>query len=98
MSHSGTFRPTIAHVLADPSGLDRRAELANVTVPTLVIEAPEDPINPPPHAAVLASSIGSARLVVIPGMGHALNERIIDPLVDTIVAFTTAVDRGPAIA
>lgn len=42
MSHSGTFRPTIAHTLANPSGLDRRAELANVTVPTLVIEAPED--------------------------------------------------------
>jgi pimeloyl-ACP methyl ester carboxylesterase len=97
MSHSGTFRAPTAHAQADQSGLNRRADLANVTVPTLVIEAPEDPINPPPHAAVLASSIGSARLAVIPGMGHALNEVVIDPLVEAILAFTAGVDRRPAI-
>jgi pimeloyl-ACP methyl ester carboxylesterase len=93
IAHSGTARNPSAHALADQSGLDRVAELAHVTVPTLVIEAPEDPINPPPHAAHLASVIGSARLHVVPGMGHALNSRILAPLAEAIATHIDAVDR-----
>jgi pimeloyl-ACP methyl ester carboxylesterase len=76
--HRDTGRSTrafasFAHALADQGGLDRDpAALAAVTVPTLVVEAPEDPVNPPPHARHLADTIGGARLVTIPGMGHAL--------------------------
>jgi hypothetical protein len=36
------------------------------------MEAPEDSINPPPHAAHLATTLGAARLTTITGMGHAL--------------------------
>jgi pimeloyl-ACP methyl ester carboxylesterase len=97
IAHSGSARGPVAHALADPAGLDRGAELAAVRVPTLVVEAPEDPVNPPPHAAHLAAVIGSARLVTIPGMGHALPAAVVAPLADAITAHTTAADaeEGP---
>jgi pimeloyl-ACP methyl ester carboxylesterase len=61
----------------------------------LVVEAPEDPINPPPHAAYLASTIGAARLVTIPGMGHALPAAVVAPLAEAILAHTAAADARP---
>ena len=61
-------------------------------VPTLVIEAPADPVNPPPHAAHLAATIGGSRLVTIAAMGHALNPAIIGALAAAILEHTTAVD------
>jgi pimeloyl-ACP methyl ester carboxylesterase len=94
VAHSGTLRSPVAHALADQSGLDRGAELAGVRVPTLVIEAPEDPVNPPPHAAHLAAVIGSARLVTVPGMGHALPAAVVPALAAAITGHTAAVDAG----
>ncbi|MBV8996779.1 MAG: alpha/beta hydrolase [Pseudonocardiales bacterium] len=93
IAHSGTVHNPAAHARADPSGLNRAGELARVQVPTHVIEAPEDPINPPPHATHLAATLGGARLTTIPGMGHALNSRIIQPLAETILKFTGEVDK-----
>jgi pimeloyl-ACP methyl ester carboxylesterase len=94
VAHSGSTRSPVAHALADPSGLDRGAELAAVRVPTLVVEAPEDPVNPPPHAAHLAAVIGSARLHTVPGMGHALPAAVVPPLAEVIARHTAAVDAG----
>jgi pimeloyl-ACP methyl ester carboxylesterase len=99
--HAGRHDNPAAHARADQSGLDRGAELAHVTVPTLVIDAPEDPINPPPHAAHLAQLITGAHLVTIPGMGHALGRPVIEPLATAILAHTTgadarAVDQPPS--
>src|SRR3546814_3297103 len=85
MEHAGRSDNPAAHALADQSGLERGAELGSVTVPTLVIEAPADPINPPPHAGNLAASIGGARLVSIAGMGHAIVGSVIDPLAGATV-------------
>ncbi|TFV66184.1 UNVERIFIED_ORG: alpha/beta fold hydrolase [Bacillus sp. AZ43] len=92
VAHTGHARAPVAHALADQSGLERGPELAGNRVPTLVVEAPEDPINPPPHAANLAATIGSARLVTIPGMGHALPARVLGPLADAILQHTAAAD------
>ncbi|MGY1592437.1 alpha/beta fold hydrolase [Geodermatophilus sp. SYSU D00708] len=92
VAHSGTHRSPLAHALADRSGLDRGAELAAVRVPTLVVEAPADPINPPPHAAHLAGLIGSARLVTLPGTGHALPAAAVVPLAEAITRHTAAAD------
>jgi pimeloyl-ACP methyl ester carboxylesterase len=93
IAHCGTWHNPGAHARADPSGLDRAAELAHVPVPTQVIEAPEDPINPPPHAAHLAATLGTTRLTTIAGMGHALHSAIIPHLVKTILDFTSDVDE-----
>lgn len=96
MAHAGTARNPVAHALADEAGLDRGPELAGNRVPTLVVEAPEDPINPPPHAANLVASIGAARLVTVPGMGHALPAAVLGPLAAALEAHTAAVDGRPA--
>lgn len=92
IEHSGRHDNSAAHARADMGGLDRGAELATVTVPTLVIEAPEDPINPPPHGAHLAATIGGAQLVTVPGMGHALPAAVLEPVGSAILAFTGGVE------
>lgn len=94
IEHTGRTEAPSAHARADQAGLERGAELAAVEVPTLVVEAPADPINPPPHAAHLARTIAGARLVTVPGMGHALTTPVLGPLADAILAHTTAVDAG----
>jgi pimeloyl-ACP methyl ester carboxylesterase len=86
--HSGTWANPAAHALADQSGLERGAELAHVRVPTLVIEAPADPVVPPPHAARLARAIPGARLVAVDGLGHALGHPVLEPLADAILEHT----------
>lgn len=59
-AHTGHDDPIAAHALADQSGLARGRELARVSTPTLVIDAPLDPVYPPPHAAHLARTIPTA--------------------------------------
>lgn len=92
-AHAGTMTNPAAHALADQSGLDRGGELAGVTVPVLVVEAPEDPVNPPPHAQHLAAAIGSARLCTVPGLGHALPDAALTPLADVILEHLAAADQ-----
>lgn len=89
IAHSGRHDPVAAHARMDVGGLERGAELASVTVPTLVIEAPEDPAYPPPNSGRLARSLGHARLVRIPGMGHAINRTVLRPLTAAILTQTT---------
>ena len=94
IAHSGTAAPSSAHRPADQGGLDRDPPARGRPVPTLVVEAPEDPVNPPPHARHLADTIGGARLVTIPGMGHALPATVVPRLAEEILAHTAAADAG----
>jgi pimeloyl-ACP methyl ester carboxylesterase len=96
IAHTGRHDPVVAHARMDTGGMERGAELAAVSVPTLVIEAPEDPAFPPPNASVLARSIGQGRLVRIPGMGHAINRTVISPLAAAILTQTTRAAAAPA--
>ncbi|QYN34237.1 alpha/beta fold hydrolase [Pseudonocardia sp. DSM 110487] len=96
IAHSGRHDPVVAHARMDTDGMERGAELAGVTVPALVIEAPEDPAFPPPNAGVLARSLGEGRLVRIPGMGHAINRTVISPLAAAILTQTTRTAAAPA--
>ena len=63
-------------------------ELANVTVPTSVIEAPLDPVTPPAQAQHLAQQIPGAGLVSIPTMGHALPLPLMGQLADAVLGMT----------
>lgn len=92
IDHAGRHENPAAHARADQGGLDRGGELADITVPTLIIEAPEDPVNPPPHGAHLAAVIGGAQLVTVPGMGHALPDAVLEPVSRAILAHTGVVD------
>ena len=94
IAHTGRHDNPAAHARADQSGLARGAELSTVTTPTLVIEAPADPINPPPSAARIAEAIPDAHLVTIPGMGHALGAPVLGPLGEAILAHTVRVDAA----
>lgn len=49
---------------------DRRALLAQIAVPTLVLVGEDDVVTPPDEARGIASAIPGARLVVIPKAGH----------------------------
>lgn len=49
---------------------DSTADLAGVTVPTLVIVGAEDTVSPPAEAASMAAGMPAATLVEIPAAGH----------------------------
>ncbi len=85
-AHSGGLLPATPHAVADQGGLARGAELAAVDVPVLVVEAPADPAYPPPNAQRLAGALGNARLVTVPGMGHAIPAAVVAPLAEAIEA------------
>jgi pimeloyl-ACP methyl ester carboxylesterase len=71
----------LAAILASGS---RKSGLRSVRVPTLVLHGDADPLVPLACGVDTAESIPGARLVVIPGMGHALPiscwARIIDEI------------------
>jgi pimeloyl-ACP methyl ester carboxylesterase len=87
IAHRGRSDPVTAHAHLDLAGLDRGAELAGSAVPTLVVEAPADPVHPPPHAAHLAEAVG-ARLVRVAGMGHAISRSVAPALAAAVLAHT----------
>jgi pimeloyl-ACP methyl ester carboxylesterase len=88
IAHAGTSQAPTAHARMAVDGLARGAELAGVRVPTLVVEAPEDPAFPPPNAQLLVDALGGSRLVRIPGMGHAIAPVVVGPLSSAILART----------
>ncbi|MGW2047891.1 alpha/beta fold hydrolase [Streptomyces sp. NPDC001858] len=96
IAHTGHHRSGTAHARADASGLLRTEQLARNAVPTLVVSAPAEPVYPPPHARHLAQVIRGARLVEIPGMGHALPRPVHAPLAAAILGQTarTRVPEG----
>ncbi|MET0188511.1 MAG: alpha/beta hydrolase [Pseudonocardia sediminis] len=93
IAHAGRSDALAVHAQADPEGLDRGDELPGITVPTLVVEAPEDPVHPPPHAEHLTARIGpAAHLVRIPGMGHALPSSVLEPLAELLLDHTASAE------
>ena len=61
---------------------DRRAALATITAPTMVIHGADDPLVPPAGGRDTAATIPGARIVEIPGMGHNLPEPLIPRVLD----------------
>ncbi|MGA4851565.1 alpha/beta fold hydrolase [Streptomyces sp. G5(2025)] len=90
IEHAGTYAVSTAHGRADDSGMPRTAELARNAVPVLVVSAPAEPVFPPPHPQHLAQVVAGARLVEIPGMGHALPPAVLGPLTEAILGHTVA--------
>ncbi|MEW2353527.1 alpha/beta hydrolase [Spirillospora sp. NPDC029432] len=96
IEHAGSLAEPTAHYTVSLPPTSRGAELAGVTVPTLVIQAMNDPIAPPPHGRHLADLIPGARLVEIPGMGHALPGSVHEPLSRAILAHVRSADAREA--
>ncbi|CRK54983.1 putative hydrolase [Alloactinosynnema sp. L-07] len=85
IEHAGTHTEFPAHAHADTSGLVRGDELTTVRIPTLVVQGPEDPVNPPPQGEHIAKLIPGAELLEIPGMGHALPSAVHGPLAEAVL-------------
>ena len=63
---------------------DRTSALAAVTIPTLVIHGELDPLIQLPAGRATAAAIPGAELDVIEGMGHDLNPKVWDRVIDGI--------------
>jgi len=63
---------------------DRRARLATITAPTLVLHGADDPLVPVEAGRDTAASIPGAELRVIPGMGHDLPPGLYQIFADAI--------------
>jgi pimeloyl-ACP methyl ester carboxylesterase len=86
IDHAGRHDTTAAHARASQDGLDRGDELVSVRTPTLVVAAPADPLVPSAASRRLAEAIPGAKLVTIPGMGHAIGNPVVAPLADAVLA------------
>ena len=56
-----------------------------IKVPTLVIHGSEDPIFLPKHAEAIAELVPKAKLLLIEGMGHALNPSYFKEITGAII-------------
>jgi pimeloyl-ACP methyl ester carboxylesterase len=88
----GTGRQ-LAAILA--SG-DRTRRLGAITAPTLVIHGDADPLITPSGGRATARAIPGARLMLVPGMGHGLPERLWPQLVDAIAGHVADAERTRA--
>jgi pimeloyl-ACP methyl ester carboxylesterase len=81
MHYPAGFQRQLAAIMANG---DRRARLARIAVPTLVIHGADDPLVPVEAGRDTAASIPGARLVEIEGMGHDLPAALIGRITDLI--------------
>lgn len=63
---------------------DRRAMIAKLKVPTLVLHGEDDPLLPVAHGRDAAATIPGAKIRTIPGWGHDLPLELVDGLADEI--------------
>lgn len=77
---------------------DRTAELAGITVPTLVVHGDADVLIRPEGGTATAAAIPAAELWMVPGLGHELPRGLWVPLADRIAAHAglRARDDSPA--
>jgi non-heme chloroperoxidase len=76
-------------------GLDLRAELPGVQIPTLVVGGTADLLTPPFEARQIAGLIPGARLELMPAGGHMLMLERTEELDRLIVDFARAVRHAP---
>lgn len=95
ISHTGRIAPPTAHFSITPYKLRDGRLLKHIEVATLVIQAGQDPLNPPPHGRFLAEQLPSGRLAVIEKMGHALSEAVIPDLSRLLLSHIYGQHEGP---
>lgn len=83
--------PDIARVFARATFLsDHRADLARVTVPTLVIECSEDALAPREVGAFVHANIAGSELVTLDATGHCPQLSAPEATAHAIIAFAAA--------
>jgi pimeloyl-ACP methyl ester carboxylesterase len=66
---------------------DVMADVASLTIPTLVLTGSEDRLTPPKYGRFLAEHIPGAEFVVIDGAGHMLAQERPNEVAESIVEF-----------
>jgi sigma-B regulation protein RsbQ len=85
--------PQIARAFARTTFLsDHRADLAGVTVPTLVLDCSQDVIAPPEVGAFVHAQIPGSRLITLDATGHCPQLSAPEATIEAIVSFA----GGPA--
>ncbi len=77
------FQRQYAAVMASP---ERRAMIANITAPTVVIHGEADPLVPVSGGRDTAENIPGADLPIIPGMGHDIPPALYDTIVEGVMS------------
>jgi pimeloyl-ACP methyl ester carboxylesterase len=75
---------------------DRRAKLATITAPTMVLHGEDDPLVPVAGGRDTAANIKGAELRVIPGMGHDLPPALFATFVETVERAVTRAHQRAA--
>jgi pimeloyl-ACP methyl ester carboxylesterase len=91
---SGTGRQLAAIIAAG----DRTAEVATITVPTLVVHGTRDVMVTPSGGKATARAIKGAQLVLIEGMGHDLPRDLWDRIIGLIAGNTARAQPRRAVA
>lgn len=73
---------------------DRTAQVRSIAAPTLVIHGDRDLMVAPTGGEATAAAIKSAQHVVIPGMGHHIPERLVEPITRYITGHADRVVAG----
>jgi pimeloyl-ACP methyl ester carboxylesterase len=68
---------------------EKTRNLADISVPTLVMHGSEDPLFHPAHGEALAREIPNARFVLLQGAGHELPHQIWPTAIREILAIST---------
>jgi pimeloyl-ACP methyl ester carboxylesterase len=91
LAHDRSFHPdgALRQVIAIAAAPDRAAALGQLRMPSLVIHGEQDPLVPPDNGRQTAAALPSARLLMIPAMGHNLPERLWPDVLDALVEVTS---------
>lgn len=89
----GTARQIAAMAVAG----DRRARLATITAPTLVIHGADDPLIPPACGHDTALAIPNAVYMPVAGMGHDLPSELDQSVIAAICDVATKGSRHPGV-
>lgn len=89
-------RGTGRQLAAILSSGNRTRQLRGITAPTLVIHGDQDPLITPSGGRATAEAIPNAELMIVPGMGHGLPERLWPQLVDAVAAHVAGAERAGA--
>jgi pimeloyl-ACP methyl ester carboxylesterase len=80
---AGTARQAAAILIAD--NCDRREQLKKIHVPVVIIHGDADPVVNIQAGKEIAETVKDAKLIIVPGMSHALPPSLIDKIVDGIL-------------
>jgi pimeloyl-ACP methyl ester carboxylesterase len=87
---AGVARQFVAIVSTD----DRTADLATITVPTLVIHGAEDQLIDVSGGRATAAALPGCELMVVEGMGHDLPRGVWPRILDAISALVARAEQG----